>query len=66
MNILENYIKEIHSVKPYTEDWTKDFPDREFVEVDITVNCYGCIERKRDVFSTKEWEEIKEQGYYWA
>lgn len=66
MNLLEHYIKEIHSEKPYTEDWVKDFPDREFVEVDITVNCHGCIERKRDVYNVKEWKEHKEKGYYMA
>lgn len=66
MNLLENYIKEIHSEKPYTEDWTKDFPDREFVEVDATIDSYGGIERKLNVFETTKWKQIKEQGYYWA
>lgn len=66
MNLLENYIKEIHSEKPYTEEWTKKFPDRKFVEVDITVDSYGGIKRIQDVYNTVEWDEIKKKGYYMA
>jgi hypothetical protein len=66
MNLLENYIKEIHSIAPYTVDWTKEFSDRQFVEVNLTSVCYGRIETRSHVWTTDEWEKIKEQGYYWA
>lgn len=66
MNILENYIEEIHSVKPHIAEWTKEFPDRDFLEVDVTTNCYGRTERKTHVWTVKEWEVIQAQGYYWG
>jgi hypothetical protein len=65
MNILEQYIEEVHNVRPYTAEWTKKF-DKEFVEVDITTNCYGSKKRDTHVFSTVEWEKVVEQGYYMA
>jgi hypothetical protein len=59
MNALENYIKEVHSVEEITEDWGS------FILVDLTVNCYGVIERTETSFSNwEEWEEVKKQGYY--
>lgn len=66
MNILEHYIEEIHSVKPYTEEWTKEFPDRKFVEVDVTSNCWGCVERQKHVWTVVELAKHKEQGYFWG
>ncbi|AXH71193.1 hypothetical protein BSP36_147 [Bacillus phage BSP36] len=64
MNILEQYIEEVHSVKPYTEDWTKEFPNKTFVEADITTNCYGQKKRAIHVFEEDEWETALEKGYY--
>lgn len=66
MNLLEQYIVEIHSVEPYEAEWTKEFPDREFLKVDLTTNCYGSQKRDEHIFNTVEWETIKEQGYYWG
>ena len=66
MNILENYIVEIHSIKPYIADWTSEFPNRDFIEVDLTSNCYGREERRKHVWDKKEFEQIKKQGFYWA
>lgn len=65
MNLLEQYIKEIHSVEPYTDEWTEKY-HKDFVEVDLTINCYGSVERKTRIFSEEEWEKTKEQGYYMA
>jgi hypothetical protein len=64
MNLLEVYLEEIHSVEPYTAEWVKEFPDREFVEVDVTTNSYGSIRRSKHVWTTTEFEKYKEQGYY--
>lgn len=66
MNLLENYIEEIISVEPYTEDWTLEFPDRIFVKVLLVSNCYGRKEQRDHIWNTDEWEKIQEQGYYWA
>ena len=64
--LLEQYIKEIHSEKPYTADWTSEFPDREFIEVDVTTNCYGTLKRSKEIFTTIEWDYYKNQGYWMA
>lgn len=66
MNTLENYIVKVHSVKPYEAEWTKEFPGKEFVEVDMTSTCYGNEQRSKHVWNTKSWEEVKNQGFYWA
>ncbi|SMD65442.1 hypothetical protein [Bacillus pacificus] len=63
MNLLEIYIEEVISEERYEADWTKEF-DKEFVEVEITTNCYGRTETKKRVFEKKEWESHKEHGYY--
>ena len=63
MNSLEIYIKEIISEEPYEADWTKEL-SKEFVEVEITTNCYGRIETKKHVFEKREWEDHKARGYY--
>ena len=58
---MENYIREVHSVKPYTEEWTKDYPE-EFVEVEVTL--YGSKERIERVWTRSEWREILEKGHW--
>ena len=63
MNLIESYLKEIHSVKPCTAEWTKEFPDREFVEVDVTEDCYGRVTRRDHVFTVQEWADFQEKGY---
>lgn len=64
MNLLEQYIEEIHEEKPCEAEWTKTFPDKEFVHVDITTNCYGNKKRDQHIFSTDNWEIYKTQGYF--
>lgn len=64
MNVVEIYLKEIHSVDPYDEEWGKEFPDRKFVEVDATWNSYGHVYRQTDIYNTKMWNEIVDRGYY--
>jgi hypothetical protein len=64
MGLLEVYLEEIHSVEPYTESWVKEFPGREFVEVDVTTNSYGSIRRDKYVWTTVEFEKYKSQGYF--
>lgn len=59
MNLLEHYIEEVHSVTP-------DENNPDWVEVDLTCNCWGVTERK--VYHTRKdvWEQEKEQGYFLA
>lgn len=64
MNLLEQYIVEIYSVEPYEAEWTKKFPDREFVRVDMKTNCYGRETKGERIFNTEEWKKYKEQGYF--
>ena len=64
MNLLEHYIKEVHSVDECIEEWVKEFPGIEFVDVDLTYDCHGCIEREVHCWDVNEWNEIKEQGYF--
>lgn len=66
MNLLEQYIQEVHSEKPYSADWTNEFPEREFVEVEVTTNCYGREKRETHIFNTVEWSKYKSQGYWMA
>lgn len=61
VNLLEQYIEEVHSEKPYeTQDWV----NTEHIEVDITTNCYGTQTRRTHVFPEDYWEEAKEKGYF--
>lgn len=64
MNLLEIYLEEIISVKPYESEWTEKFKDRSFVKVVGTFNCYGNKKEETRIFNNFEWESIKEKGYY--
>ena len=66
MNLLEQYIVEVHSVEPFTEEWVSEFPDRDFIKVDVTTNCYGRIKRVTRVFDRTEWTQYQKQGYWMA
>ncbi|MBR2492281.1 MAG: hypothetical protein IKB64_02275 [Paludibacteraceae bacterium] len=58
MNVVEHFIVEIHS--------EKDDVIEGFVEVDVTVNCYGNISRVKHSTSKRQWEIDKKNGYYMA
>mgnify|MGYP000981146930 CR=1 FL=1 len=61
MNLLEHYIKEVHSVKEVQQDWGS------FILVDLTADCYGTIKRTKTSFrDAEEWEKVQELGYYMA
>lgn len=62
VNLLEHYIIEIHSEKEIMGEWMME----EYVKVDITIGCYGNIERKMKLFPLLYWEDIKKHGYYMA
>ena len=61
MNLLEHYIEEIHSEE---EVERKDWMEEPFIRVDMTIDCYGNIERKTNIYPLSFWESIKRVGYY--
>lgn len=69
MNLLEHYIKEIHSVQDVSDKYEKAIrqkPKEPLYEVDVTVNCYGVVERMRKIMNKSEFEQAKKQGYFLA
>ena len=69
MNLLKHYIEEIHSVQEISNKFEKATghkPKEPLYEVDVTVNCYGAVERKREFISKSEFEQAKKQGYFLA
>ena len=62
MNLLEHYIKDIHSVQDVSDKFvraTGSKPKEPLYEVDITVDCYGVVERTRKIMSKSEFEQAK-------
>ena len=67
MNLLENYLVEVIKIEPFTdEDWSNESwaKGKEFIWVTASFNCYGNISTYRRVYSTIEWQEIVDRGYY--
>ena len=69
MNLLEHYIKEIHSVQDISDKYERAIrhkPKEPLYEVDVTVDCYGVVERTRKIMSKSALEQAKKQGYFLA
>ena len=69
MNLLEHYINKIHSVQDISDKYEKAIrqkPKEPLYEVDITVDCYGVVERKREIMSKSDFKKAKKQGYFLA
>lgn len=66
MNLLENYLVEIHSVKPCNEKWTNEdwAKDEKWLTVDATFDCWGNKSRCTREYTKSEWETIVKKGYY--
>ena len=41
-------------------------PKEPLYEVDVTVDCYGVVERTRKIMSKSALEQAKKQGYFLA
>lgn len=57
MNLVEHYIVEAHQViipKEYSH----------MVQVDLTYNCYGSIQRGWHTTLEEDWYQELRQGYY--
>lgn len=57
MNLVECYIIKIHDEQVYP--FNKDF-----VDVDLTYDCYGTVKRDTKLFPKGVWEKAKERGYF--
>ena len=69
MNLLEHYIKEIHNVQDISDKFARETgrkPKEPLYEVDVTVDCYGVVERTRKIMSKSALEQAKKQGYFLA
>ena len=69
MNLLEHYIKEIHSVQDISDKYEKAIRHKSkepLYEVDVTVDCYGVVERMKKIMSKSALEQAKKQGYFLA
>ena len=69
MNLLEHYIKEIHNVEDVSDKYEKAIrhkPKEPLYEVDVTVDCYGVVERIKKIMSKSALEQAKKQGYFLA
>ena len=69
MNLLEHYIKEIHNVQDVSDKYEEAIghkPKEPLYEVDITVDCYGVVERMKKIMSKSALEQAKKQGYFLA
>ena len=69
MNLLEHYIKEIHNVEDVSDKYEKAIrqkPKEPLYEVDVTVDCYGVVERMKKIMSKSALEQAKKQGYFLA
>ena len=69
MNLLEHYIKEIHSVQDVSDKFERAIghkPKEPLYEVDVTFDCYGVVERTRKIMNKSEFEQAKNQGYFLA
>ena len=69
MNLLEHYIKEINNVEDVSDKYEKAIrqkPKEPLYEVDVTVDCYGVVERMKKIMSKSALEQAKKQGYFLA
>ena len=61
MNFLKHYIKEVHSVKTIPhQEWMNE----EWVEVEMTVNCYGNISKTTYYETRENFERDLKRDYY--
>lgn len=64
MNLLEHYIIEVHSIVDLTHKVTCIKSDTKYLEVDVSYDCYGIVERNKLILTQDEWDYILERGYF--
>lgn len=73
-NMVENYIKEVLSVKDITKEYTarmkrfnEDFSIEEPIyEIEMNVHCYGNDFGVTKIWTKSEYEAHTSRGYYMA
>lgn len=68
MNLLEHSVTSIHSIREITPDDSviATMNDIQYYLVDMTTNCYGCVERKEYVFSKSELDAVMKTKTFMA
>ena len=69
MNLLEHYIKEIHNVEDASDKYEKAIrhkPKVPLYEVDVTVDCYGVVDRLKKITTKSALEKANKKGYFLA
>jgi hypothetical protein len=68
VNLLENYIKKVHSIINVSDRFKKyDWYDGEpMYEVVMTVDCWGNVKEYTHIFRKSEWETAVKLGYFMA
>ena len=68
MNLLEHYIKEVHSITDVSNKYKKYhwYRGETMYEVVMTVDCYGYIEVCTHTFTESQWADAQVLGYYLA
>ena len=69
MNLLEHYIKEVHSIDDVSNKFEEKNgypPDEPLLRIILTYDCYGRIHTTTCYFPKSKWEETKKQGYFMA
>lgn len=69
MNLLNHSILAVHSVKDVTDEFVQStgyVPNERLLEVDLTFDCEGTIERKTKQIWESDWKEAEEDGYFLA
>ncbi len=67
MNVLEHRIVKIISGELIENPFHCYLTDDEMIyKVRLVTNCYGVEETTTQYFNIKQWEDIKERGYYLA
>lgn len=69
MNLLKHYIKKVHSVEDVTGEYESVVGrklEQHALKVDMTIDCYGIVERTTQYFLKSDWEDAKDKGFYVA
>lgn len=67
MNVLEHYIVKIISEELIENPfYSYIIDDKMTYKVRLVTDCYGVEETTTQYFNIKQWEDIKERGYYLA
>lgn len=67
MNLLECYIKEVHSEEDVSQEYEKVIKrtlEQLIIKATMTVVRYGVAEKTTKYFLKSDWEAVKKKGYF--